>query len=463
MKTVVQYLVKPGHYNIFCQYAAENAKLAKNLYNAALFRIRQTFTGWKKASRSANEQEVFAELANTEAAYPSLVIRQRLSYKALDKIMRVNRNPDFFAGLPMQTAQAVLKQASSDFENWLRALSDYKKHPDKYTGRPRMPKYKKSEHAAFTVTNQDAVIYPAYDSDGNQIPDCIRLKLPGLNKKDYPVFHGFRTDGRLKQVTVKPYCGCYIFSLVIESPDVPVRTDLPNMAGLDLGTDNIAALACTDGSSAVFKGGAVLSENRWFAKKRADAVSDITRGHERIFAESAYLDRLSLRHSFRNKNFMHQCSCRIIDWCLEHSVGVLVIGRNKRWKQNSDMGKRNNQKFVSVPHYQLLQLIEFKAMKAGIQVIEQEESFTSKADISASDFMPVYGMDKGASCVFSGRRVKRGLYRTHAGHLINADCNGAANILRKAVPDAWKGISDFRFLGFPESFSYKRVIGADCR
>jgi putative transposase len=98
-------------------------------------------------------------------------------------------------------------------------------------------------------------------------------------------------------------------------------------------------------------------------------------------------------------------------------------------------------------------------MKAGIQVIEQEESFTSRADISASDFMPGYGWDKGTSCVFSGSRVKRSLYRTHTGHLINADCNGATNILRKAVPDAWEGISDFRFLGFPESFSYKRIIG----
>lgn len=127
METVVQYLVKPGHYKSLCQYAEENAKLAKNLYNAALFRIRQTFAGWKKTSKSVNEQEVFMELASTKTAYPSLVIRQRLSYKALDKIMRVNKNPDFFAGLPMQTAQAVLKQAASDFENWLRALSDYKK------------------------------------------------------------------------------------------------------------------------------------------------------------------------------------------------------------------------------------------------------------------------------------------------------------------------------------------------
>ena len=99
-------------------------------------------------------------------------------------------------------------------------------------------------------------------------------------------------------------------------------------------------------------------------KKKAAAVSDIIRGHEHMHAQSHHLDRLSLSHSFRNTNFMHQCSRKIIDWCTDHEVGVLVIGRNKNWKQNADMGKKNNQKFESVPHSQLLQLIEFKAMKA---------------------------------------------------------------------------------------------------
>ena len=96
----------------------------------------------------------------------------------------------------MQTAQAVLKQAVSDFKNWLAALSDYGKHPDKYTGRPKMPKYKKSEQATFILTNQDAVIYPVYDKDGNPVPGCISLKLPGM-KKNYPILYGFTSDGRL--------------------------------------------------------------------------------------------------------------------------------------------------------------------------------------------------------------------------------------------------------------------------
>ena len=202
----------------------------------------------------------------------------------------------------------------------------------------------------------------------------------------------------------------------------------------------------------------MLSENRWFAKKRADAVSMITKGHTHLRAESAHLNRLSLHHSMRNRNFMHQCSRKIIDWCRKHQVGVLVIGRNKLWKQHTNMGKQNNQKFVSVSHYQLIELIAFKATSAGIRVIEQEESYTSKADVTAADPIPVYG--KKDDCTFSGSRVERELYRTWKGYCINADCNGAANILRKAIPNAWKGVTDFRFLGFPESISYKKIIGS---
>ena len=153
---------------------------------------------------------------------------------------------------------------------------------------------------------------------------------------------------------------------------------------------------------------------------------------------------------------MHKISCRIIEWCIAHRVGVLVIGTNKFWKQNADMGKRNNQNFVSIPHAELRQMIAYKAMIAGITVIEQEESYTSKSDVTANDPIPVYGHVEGKPS-FSGRRISRGRYQTHSGLIINADCNGAANILREAVPHAWAGKTDFRFLAAPYSIPYQRL------
>lgn len=225
------------------------------------------------------------------------------------------------------------------------------------------------------------------------------------------------------------------------------------MAGVDFGTDNIAAIACTDGTSVVYKGGVVLSECRLFAKRKAQAVSKMTRGHIHMHAVSRHLNRLSLKHSCRMNDELHKISTSIIRWCMAHHVGTVVLGVNKLWKQKADMGKRNNQNFVSIPHARLRWLITYKALAAGITVVEQEESYTSKADITAKDFIPVYGEEEGTP-QFSGRRTVRGIYRTSKGYAINADCNGAANILRKAFPDAWDGVKNFRFLAVPQCCSF---------
>lgn len=432
----------------------KDSRLAKNLYNAALFRIRQTFCGWDKDDnkRTDNEKEVFLEIENTQSAYPDLKIKRVLSYKALEKIMRVNKNADFFSDLPMQTAQAVVHLAVNDFHNWLKALRVYKKDASKFLEKPRMPHYSKADRKTSELTNQDVVLYEA----DNLRSDQRILKLPGLSREKNTILCGM-TQGILKQVTVKLMYGKFMMSFVMEDCAPPFYPDLQNMAGVDFGTDNIAAIACTDGSSVVFKGGAVLSENQLFAKNRADAVAEITRGHSRMHASSKYLTGLSFRHYNYTRDMMHKISCRIVSWCIQHGVGVLVIGVNRLWKQNADMGKQSNQKFVSVPHAQLLRLIEYKAAAAGISVVEQEESYTSKADVTANDFIPVYGQTKEIS-TFSGKRISRGRYRTKSGLIINADCNGAANILRKAFPDAWTETSDFSFLARPYSMTYQRIV-----
>ena len=103
-----------------------SAALSKCLYNAALFRVRQVFTGWDKEDRSENEKEVFREIAVMKEVYPDIKAGRVLSYRALDAVMRANGNPDFFAGLPMQTAQRILKEAVSTFKGWLSALKEYK-------------------------------------------------------------------------------------------------------------------------------------------------------------------------------------------------------------------------------------------------------------------------------------------------------------------------------------------------
>ena len=438
--------------------------LSKNLYNAALFRIRQVFTGWEKEERTQNEEEVFGELRTMQAAYPKVKVGRVLSYRALDAVMRANNNPDFFAGLPMQTAQRVLKEAVTVFRAWLSSLKEFRRAPERYTGKPCMPKYLKNDRHTFYITNQDAVLYPVYrktDAAGRKITDSgapgeydgMELKLPLMKKRLY--LRHIAADSRLKEVQVKPYYGKILLVLVLETEDPPMSREKPYLAGIDFGTDNIAAIVTTDRASRVYKGGAVLAKNRLFHKEKAKAVRILTKGKRYAHASSRHLDFISRKHDGFVRDVMHKVSADIVRFCKEHRVGTIVIGANPLWKQRTDMGKANNQNFASVPHFLLRRMIMYKAGAAGIKVIIQEESYTSKADVTSKDEIPVFGKPGSEKAVFSGKRIKRGLYCCADGSLVNADCNGAANILRKAVPDAWKDVSDFRFLAYPEAVTYQ--------
>lgn len=427
-------------------YFDDLCRKSKLLYNAALFRVRNIFTGYDKEHRTENEVEVFQEVALLQRSHPNMHVRRVISYTHLEKMMRVTENPDFFFGLPRQTAQQMVKQSVTDFKNWLASLSEYKKHPEKYLGKPKMPRYKKSDLTTVIITNQDAVLYR--DDIG------MSLKLPLQKQRLY--FSNLSSDPVLKEVKIKPYYGRFLLCLTLEEPDVAFDPSGSHVCAIDLGTDNFAAIVCDDHSSAIYKGGAVLSKIQWFHKQRAKYVSIITKGHEKKHAVSRRLRDLSFHYANFVKDQCHKISRSIIDFCMEHQCGTLILGVNLLWKQRSNMNKINNQNFVSMPITLLRTMITYKALNAGIRIIEQEESYTSKADLIANDRIPTYGVDdKDAS--FSGKRIKRGLYRCSNGMILNADCHAAANIMRKAIPDIWKDTRDYTFLSAPDVYGFHKL------
>ena len=397
--------------------------LSKNIYNAALFRVRNIFTGFNKDSLSDLEQEVFDEVGLTENTY-NCQIRRVISYNSLEKLMRANNNPDFFAGLPMQSSQAMVKKATTDFKNWLASLKHFKADPTLFLGKPGMPHYIKSDKTTAYITNQDAVYKNA------------ELKLP-LIKKRLPL-PNVPENAALKEVKIKPYYNEFII--------------LCHVASIDFGIDNIVALITDEGKSFLYKGGAIKSCNQFYNKRSSELRSIITKGHKNANAKSKQLSVLSRNRDQFINDQMHKISKNVIDICLANNVGTIVLGINKGMKQHSNMGRSNNQAFVSLPISRLAFMITYKAQRAGIIVIEQEESYTSKADFLSNDLIPVYGKEKG-EVSFSGSRIKRGLYKSATGVIINADINGAANIMRKAGFTINNKISDMAnpvIMGFKE-------------
>ena len=427
-------------------YCDDFCRKAKLLYNAALFRIRNIFTGYEKEHRTDNEEDIFCEVHALQDVHPQIHVRKVISYNHLEKLMRVTENPDFFIGLPMQTAQAMVKQAVTDFKNWLASLREYKKHPKKFLGRPKMPHYKKQDLATVIITNQDAVLYPSETG--------VSLKLPIIKKR--LSFSNISEHAFLKEVRIKPYHGRFLFCLTFEEPEPVIETSMPYTCVIDFGIDNFAAIVCDDGSSAIYKGGAVLSDTQWFHKQKAMYISILTNGHKNRYATSKRLADLSYHHANFVKDQCHKISRSIIDFCVDHYAGTLIFGVNPLWKQNSRIGKINNQKFVSMPIAFLRAMITYKALNAGIKIIEQEESYTSKADITTKDYIPTYRVDD-ENAQFSGIRIKRGLYRCADGTILNADCHAAANIMRKAVPDIWDRTTDFSFLTSPKVYGFHEL------
>ena len=427
-------------------YCDDFCRKAKLLYNAALFRIRNIFTGYEKEHRTDNEEDVFCEVHALQDVHPQIHVRKVISYNHLEKLMRVTENPDFFIGLPMQTAQAMVKQAVTDFKNWRASLREYKKHPEKFLGRPKMPHYKKQDLATVIITNQDAVLYPSETG--------VSLKLPIIKKR--LSFSNISEHAFLKEVRIKPYHGRFLFCLTFEEPEPVIETSMPYTCAIDFGIDNFAAIVCDDGTSVIYKGGAVLSDTQWFHKQKAKYISILTKGYKNQYAASKRSSDFSYRHANFVKDQCHKISRSIIDFCVDHQAGTLIFGVNPLWKQNSRIGKINNQKFVSMPIAFLRAMITYKALNAGIKIIEQEESYTSKADIATKDYIPTYGVDD-KDAQFSGLRIKRGLYRCADGTILNADCHAAANIMRKAVPDIWDRTTDFSFLASPKVYGFHEL------
>ncbi|HST87468.1 MAG TPA: IS200/IS605 family accessory protein TnpB-related protein, partial [Ktedonobacterales bacterium] len=182
----------------------------------------------------------------------------------------------------------------------------------------------------------------------------------------------------------------------------------------------------------IVNGRPVKSINQFYNKRQAEVQSQLGETHT-----SRRLERLTTRRTRRIDWYLHTASRRLIDLLVAEGIGTLVIGKNPLWKQHARLGRRGNQNFVSVPHARFIEMLTYKAELVGIQVIVTEESYTSKASFLDADPLPVYNAARSDQPRFSGRRVKRGLYRAADGRPINADVNGAYNIIRKVAPEAF--------------------------
>ena len=230
-----------------------------------------------------------------------------------------------------------------------------------------------------------------------------------------------------------PKCDSYVIEVIYNEPESTIGDD-KFVASIDLGLNNLVALTSNQPGfiPLLINGRPLKSINQFYNKRKAQLQSQV-KGSRKT---SSRLQRLTRCRNQKIDNYLHHASRLIADVLSAKQIGTLVVGKNEQWKTEINLGKQTNQNFVSIPHARLIEMLEYKARLVGIKVILQEESYSSRANFLGLDPIPVYGKtDKDA--VFSGRRIKRGLYKTSVGRLINSDVNAAYNILSKAIPNAF--------------------------
>lgn len=231
------------------------------------------------------------------------------------------------------------------------------------------------------------------------------------------------------QVRLVPKLNHYVVEVIYDNPCCDLDLDKTKVAGVDLGLSNLATVTSNSFKPFAVNGKPLKSINQFFNKQKAEIQNKL--GNK----SSNRLQKLCTKRTFKVDDYLHKSSRLIINYLIQNNVGTLVIGKNDNWKQESNMGKRNNQNFVQIPHDRFIHQLKYKAELVGINVVINEESYTSKASFLDLDTIPTY--KKGIKHTFSGKRIQRGMYKSKSGRLINADVNGSYNIMIKAVPNAF--------------------------
>lgn len=356
--------------------------LAKNMYNLCNYTIRQEFFATKTIKKYGDLNK---ELKHTEA----------------------------FMELGSNAAQMVTKSLCKSWKSFLIAVKDYSEYPEKYFAKPKIPAYKKKDGRFIcTLTNMQTHIKDGY------------LYFAFKRMKDYNNLIRTKVNGHHLSTRIVPKGGCYIIEIVYDDEmQTDNQLDTNRMASIDLGVNNFVTMVNNIGEkSIVINGKGIKSYNQYWNKKVSKLRSIAKTVNNSDWTKQ--MQRLTDKRYFKMENFMHCASKYVVEYCVKHNIGTLIIGKNDGWKQNSDMFKISNQTFVQIPYESFIQKLEYKCNDAGIRLIRTEEGYTSGTSFLDDELPIKENYDKS-------RRVHRGLFTSNSGEYINADVNGAFQIIRK--------------------------------
>ena len=389
VKQQVKHLSKEDYKSI-----KELCHIAKNLANQAIYNVRQYY---------------FAE-------------GEYLNYEKNYALLKTSDN---YKSLNSNMAQQILKEVDGSFKSFFGLLKLAKK--GKYSFRDcKLPTYLPKDGyttlvIGFVRLNGNKLILP-YSNSYSKTHKRVEITIP-------PIL----LDKKVKEIRIIPKANARFFEIqyIYEAECVQRNLNTNNALALDLGVNNLVTAVSNSGKSFIIDGKKLKSINQWYNKQNARLQSVKDKQH---FGRKPTNRQRAICRARNNKvnDYMNKAARKIIDYCIKNDIGTLVVGYNETFQKSSHMGKQSNQSFVNIPYGQLRFKLEYLCELNGITYVKQEESYTSKASFWDKDNIPVYNNDNPQSYVFSGKRIHRGMYQCANGKCLNADVNGALNIMRKS-------------------------------
>ena len=395
MRQVERHWIKEGHelYSICDDLTFK----AKNLYNAGLYQVRQSIF---QRDKSEKDTKPFV-----------------LSWVELVAQFRKEKQTDMLA-LPSKISTNILKLVGSTISSYYQLLKCYHDKTNlSVTNKPRLPKYLHKTDGRYMVefTNQTFSKKRGINGELILCPKDLNLAIP--TKIKHP-----------KCVRIVPKLGVFLIEVVYEVEAAPLK-HTGTYAAIDLGVDNLASVTFSHGVHPLLvKGSKIKSINQGYNRLIAKAKSKLPTNQK----TSQGIHRLWRNREMKLQSELHQITSFLSLYFDEMAIEKVFIGKNVGWKQGLALGKRTNQTFTQIPFTTFISQLSYKCQLRGIEVIEQEESYTSKASFVDQDKIPTYG-ESDKKPTFSGKRISRGLYQTKNGFLLNADVNGSYNILVKGL------------------------------
>ena len=388
LKQQVKHLSKNEFRNLKCL-----SHIAKNLTNEAIYNIRQYYFN-KKKYLSYNE-----------------------NYKML-------KNSENYKKLNSNIAQQILKEADGSFKSFFGLLK-LAKNGQYDNKKIKLPKYLDKDGFTTLVIGfvrlKDNMLIVPYSNSFKKTHQEVKIKLPPVLK-----------DKKIKEIRIIPKQHSRYFEIqyIYKVEEVQRELNKENALGIDLGINNLCTCVTNNGASFIIDGRKLKSINQYYNKTNAKLQS--IKDKQKIKHTTLRQKRIVRKRNNRIEDYFSKAARIIINYCLNNDIGKIVLGYNEDFQRNSNIGSINNQNFVNIPYGKLRDKLIYLCKLYGIEFKLQEESYTSKASFFDGDEIPIYDKENPQEYKFSGKRIKRGLYQTSKGYQLNADCNGALNILRKS-------------------------------